>query len=303
MARAGLSGGNEAMAALAIVLAVAAAGRLGILAHAGVLLPFSAVFFMGYRPLRDLGDARGWLARGAVALGALRLSTERNAGVALESRPTVPFARPPVLELCALGAQGRGPSTSLCAVPGEIVCVVGPTGSGKTTLLRVLLGLDRARGRVLLDGVDIAGAKAGPAFRPFAWVPQEAPLVTGSVVENVLLVGGDPAEARRALLLIGAAELAELPMSELVGPGGRPLSGGERRQIALCRALLSGLPILLLDEPTEGLDGAASAAVCEAIRRLRGERTVLVATHRRDVVAIADRVVHIGAEAAGLAAE
>jgi ABC-type transport system involved in cytochrome bd biosynthesis fused ATPase/permease subunit len=189
------------------------------------------------------------------------------------------------------------------AASGEIVCLVGPTGAGKTTLFRVLLGLDPARGRILVDGEDVTASPSGPETRPFAWVPQEAPLVTGSVRENVLLVGGDARAADDALRLVGATQLAALPADAVVGPGGRPLSGGERRQVALCRALVSGLPVLLLDEPTEGLDPDSADSVCRAITNLRGARTVLVVTHRSDVARIADRVVPLGAPGSDAAAE
>jgi ATP-binding cassette subfamily C protein CydCD len=209
-------------------------------------------------------------------------------------RKEMTFSATPRLELVGAGAAERGPATSFSAEPGEIVCLVGPTGSGKTTLFRVLLGLEPARGAVLVDGVDIAHAPSGPSTRPLAWVPQDAPLVTASVTENILLVGGDSEGAAAALRLIGADGLAALPADAVIGPGGQPLSGGERRQIALCRALVSGLPILLLDEPTEGLDAAAAGSVCKAIASLRGVRTVVVSTHREDVARVADRVVHIG---------
>jgi ABC-type transport system involved in cytochrome bd biosynthesis fused ATPase/permease subunit len=170
-------------------------------------------------------------------------------------------------------------------------------------LFRVLLGLEPARGRILFGGEEITASPSGPATRPFAWVPQEAPLITGSVVDNILLVGGDASSAEGALRRVGASGLAELPSDTIVGPGGRPLSGGERRQVSLCRALVSGLPVLLLDEPTEGLDADAAESVCQAIASLRGARTVLVATHRRDVARIADRVVPLGATARAAAAE
>jgi ABC-type multidrug transport system fused ATPase/permease subunit len=302
MARSALSGANEIAAALAIVLAVGISERLGLLAHRAALLPFSAVLFMAYRPLRDLGDARGWLTRGAVAYDAVGLADD---GPPLAEAPVRPPTRQQAacLELVAAGALERGPRTTFSVRPGEIVCLVGPTGSGKTTLLRTLLGLEPAQGRILVDGVDITRSAVGPRARPLAWVPQEAPLITGTVTENVLLVGGDPEEARRALEQVGAGTLSSLSPGEIVGPGGRPLSGGERRQIALCRALVSGLPILLLDEPTEGLDGAASAAVCRAIARLRGTHTVVVATHREEVARVADRVVHVGQADAIRAAE
>jgi ABC-type transport system involved in cytochrome bd biosynthesis fused ATPase/permease subunit len=207
------------------------------------------------------------------------------------------------VELVAFGALGRGPHTTARFEPGEIAALVGRTGSGKTTLIRALLGLEPASGRLLLNGTNVSAKRAGPGDRPFAWVPQEAPLVTGTLTENVLLMGGTDEDARAALLLVGAERLAGTV--DRIGPGGRPLSGGERRQVSLARALVAGLPVLLLDEPTEGLDAESASAVRDAIARLRGVRTVIVATHRDDVVAIADRVVHVGGEpgATTLAAE
>ncbi|HEX4340201.1 MAG TPA: ABC transporter ATP-binding protein [Polyangiaceae bacterium] len=293
--RALLSGGNEVMAALAIVVGVAVCTHLGLLDTAAALLPFSAIVFMAYRPLRDLGDARAWVMRGNVALAALRPPGATEEFV--DDSPAPAPGPAPRLELFDVGAADRGPTTRLTADSGEIVCVVGPTGIGKTTLFRVLLGFEKGRGRITLDGADLSRVPSGPTSRPFAWVPQDAPLVTGSVKDNVLLVGGDERDVDAALELIGAEALSALPKDAVIGPGGRPLSGGQRRQVALCRALVSGLPVLLLDEPTEGLDAAAAASVCQAIANLRGTRTVLVATHREDVVRIADRVVHIGASA------
>jgi ABC-type multidrug transport system fused ATPase/permease subunit len=298
MARAALSGGNEVMGALAILGAVVVADRLGVASRSAVLLPFAAVFFMAYRPLRDLGDAQGWLTRGAVALRAVRAVT---AGAAEAQRePTARRLRaapsaPPLVELREFGAAARGPATSLLLAPGDIVALIGPTGSGKTTLIRALLGLEKARGLLLVDGADVTDAPAGPDARPFAWVPQEAPLVTGTVAENVMLFGGDLDGASAALRAVGAERLAASSRHELVGPAGRPLSGGERRQVALARALVTGLPVLVLDEPTEGLDADAAHAVRCAISRLRGRRTILIATHRDDVVAITDRAVRLGA--------
>jgi ABC-type multidrug transport system fused ATPase/permease subunit len=304
--RAALSGGNEVMAALAVAGAIAAAERFGVVSRASVLLPFAAVFFMAYRPLRDLGDARGFVLRGTVALDAVRRAISvpiTRTASALVAPARVAAQTALSLDLRALGASDRGPTTTMRAASGSIVCIVGPTGSGKTTLFRVLLGLERARGQLWLDGKDVTHVPTGPASRPFAWVPQDAPLVTGTVEDNVLLTGGDAAAAREALELVGGERLLDAA-DDLVGPAGRPLSGGERRLIALARALASGLPVLLLDEPTEGLDADAASSVRDAIVRLRGIRTVLVATHRQDVLDLADQVVTLGSkDDAVLAAE
>jgi ABC-type transport system involved in cytochrome bd biosynthesis fused ATPase/permease subunit len=179
---------------------------------------------------------------------------------------------------------------------GTVVAVVGPTGAGKTTLLRVLLGLEQAGGGdVLFDGESIARAPAGPGGRPFAWVPQEAPLLAGSLATNVSL-GAAATDPREALEPLGAAHLADALEGCRLGAGGRPVSGGERQWIALARAIATGLPVLLLDEPTSGLDGAAQRHVLEAIARLRGRRTVVIVTHRPEPLAIADVVVRLAAD-------
>lgn len=313
-ARALASGFNEAMAALVVVGVVALSERFGVPAGGAAFVPFAAVFFMAYRPLRDLGDAKAWLERGSVALGAVSDAVENGDEApgsdwlavcdqpAPRRSPTRDYSRtPPEIVLADFGGTHHGGRATLRIAPGEIVCIVGPTGSGKTTLLRAMLGLEAAGGRMRIDGKDVVDAPSGPEHRPFAWVPQDAPLVTATVADNVALFGGSN-NVEEALRTTGAGNLAAA--DELVGPGGRSLSGGERRLLALARAFATQLPVLLLDEPTEGLDAVATVRVLGAVERLRGRRSVLVATHRSEVVAIADRVVEIrGRDTARDAAE
>jgi ABC-type multidrug transport system fused ATPase/permease subunit len=291
--RAALSGANEVLAAVALLGAVTLALLLGIPLGDGTLVAFAAVFFMAYRPLRDLGDSRAWCHRGAVALEALEGLSHGARHAAPPDCVRVGAPGTERLVVTALGARGRGPATNLTLDPGELVSVVGPTGSGKTTLLRVLLGLETARGQLRYGSNDLTDAPVGPAARPFAWVPQDAPLVTGTVLENVALHAPDERVAADALAQIGASGLLDAS-DQVVGPGGRPLSGGEQRQVAIARALASGQPVLLLDEPTTGLDAVSAERVLDTLRRLRGARSVLVVTHSPDVTAIADRVVAIG---------
>ena len=296
LGRAALSGANEVLAVLAVTGAAALAGHMGQSDVSGALLPFSAVFFMAYRPLRDLGDARSRVARGVVAREAIERAAEGGvASVPTGGRSHWRGALPPRLELSGFGAADLGNTVTVDLEPGQIVGLVGKTGSGKTTLLRALLGLTASRGRLDAAGVDLSRAGVGPDQRPFAWVPQDAPLVTGTLAENIALLGGDEARAAEALRAVGADRLAAIAHADVVGPAGRALSGGERRQVALARAFATDLPVLLLDEPTEGLDADATAAVLAAIASLRGRRTVLVATHRPEVVAITDRVVRLEA--------
>jgi ABC-type multidrug transport system fused ATPase/permease subunit len=307
-ARAVISGGNEALAALALLAAVALveSGRLTL--DRGPLVAFAAVFFLMYRPLRDLGEARIHLDRGARALADLDRVQAEVAGDTCGSTapPAVSIPRTGAWPLAALIVEGlsvvRGdhatPPTSLDAPPGEIVALIGPTGAGKTSLLRALLGLERdTRGTVRYGDQDLGAAGVGPAERPFAWVPQEPAIVAGSLADNIALAapGSAPATtvARAALVAIGAGSLVNR-LDEPLAAGGPELSGGERQWVAIARALASGLPVLLLDEPTSGLDPASQTRVLEALTAVRGQRTVILVTHRQEPLAIADRVLRLG---------
>jgi ABC-type transport system involved in cytochrome bd biosynthesis fused ATPase/permease subunit len=175
------------------------------------------------------------------------------------------------------------------------VAIVGPTGSGKTTLLRALLGLEPgATGSIRYGGAELARAGVGPLWRPFAWAPQEAPVLAGSLEDNVLLARQDDRAVAEVLRSIGAERFFRECQGALLGASGRPVSGGERKWIALARAIASELPVLLLDEPTAGLDVVAQKAVLASLRDLRRTRAIVVVTHQRDAALWADRVVAIG---------
>ena len=295
-ARAALSGFNEVLAVVGLLGAITLGPRVGVTLHDSSVFGFAVVFFMMYRPLRDFGDARGWLLRGSVALTAIEELSETTLPNAAPRTPLPNIAAssaPDVLELRNFGARRLETGTTLLAEPGEIVAIVGPTGSGKTSLLRAMLGLEPALGRLSYAGRDLSKADIGPPERPFAWVPQEAPLVSDTLLGNVGLFS-DEARAREALGWIGADRLLDELAGVKLGPGGRALSGGERRLVSLARALATGLPVLLLDEPTEGLDAVAAERVIRALERLERRRTLLIVTHRTDVAAIADRSVKVG---------
>lgn len=300
--RAALSGANEVLGALALVGSVALAERAGASLGDGAFVAFAAICFMAYRPLRDLGDARSWLARGSAALDALDGVMAASPAPERQSSPVGWTKRTGTLTLRELGARGRGPRTSVRVSPGQTLALLGANGSGKTTLLRTLLGLEPAVGALAWDGVELTDAGVGPGARPFAWVPQEAPLVTGTILENVALACGDESRARLALAELGAERLLARA-GERVGPGATPLSGGERRLVALARALATDLPVLLLDEPTEGLDERSRARVLAAIAGLAGARTIILVTHDAAVAAIADRTLQLEPVTGALAAE
>lgn len=177
--------------------------------------------------------------------------------------------------------------------PGEVVALTGPSGAGKSTALAVLLGFVAPE-----RGVVVAAGSAADEFDPvewrrqFAWVPQRPGLRLGTVADNVRLGRPDASDdaIRVALLAAGAADL---PLDKPVGEQGQQLSGGQQRRVALARALLTDAPVLLLDEPTAGLDADTEATVITGLRS--SGRTVLMVAHRPALIAAADRTVTVGA--------
>jgi ATP-binding cassette, subfamily C, bacterial len=177
---------------------------------------------------------------------------------------------------------------------------VGASGAGKTTLLDLVAGLrEPDAGEVRLDGVPLRRIEAGALRRGIGYVPQENALLSDSVLANVLL--GHPEagerEAARALAAAGAGELlARLPdgLRAEVGERGLRLSGGERRRVALARALVGRPRLLLLDEATSELDAVSAAAIGRTLRSLRGRMTIVAVTHHPELAAAADEVVELG---------
>lgn len=183
--------------------------------------------------------------------------------------------------------------------PGETVALVGHSGAGKSTVAALLLRLaEPTSGRVSAGGVDLAHCDAKAWRRLVAWVPQHPTLLRATVAENIRIgdARASDRQVREAAERAGADRfVGSLPAGyeTLVGDGGRPLSTGERRRIALARAFLRDAPLVILDEPTADLDPASAEVVSRAIDRLRREHTVLLIAHRSEIAGRADRVVHL----------
>jgi thiol reductant ABC exporter CydD subunit len=181
--------------------------------------------------------------------------------------------------------------------PGETVALVGESGAGKSTVAALLLGLATPTGgEVGVGEAHLVSCSATAWRRELAWVPQRPTLLRGTVAQNIRL--GDPAASwertREAAALAGADSfIGALPhgYETLVGDGGRALSAGERRRIALARAFLRDAPLVILDEPTADLDAESADVIALAIERLCAQRTVLLIAHRPELARLAERVV------------
>jgi len=185
---------------------------------------------------------------------------------------------------------------------GQVSVLAGPSGSGKSTLIDALLGFaEPSAGRVLIDGDDLTGLDKDAWRARVGWVPQQPYLFPGTVAANIRLGWPDaPDEAVAAAAR--AVALGDVPLDRLVTERGGGLSSGQRRRVALARALLPGRPALLLDEPTAGLDAEAEEKVLDTLRaQAAAGRIVLIAAHHPRVIAAADQVVRLAADAAPVA--
>ncbi|MFN2558030.1 MAG: ABC transporter transmembrane domain-containing protein [Nitriliruptorales bacterium] len=187
-------------------------------------------------------------------------------------------------------------SVDLQAGPGEVVGIVGATGAGKSTLISLLLRLyDPHSGRILVDGCDVRYYRLESFIEQVAVVLQEPLLFQATIRENIAY--GRPQASREEIeeaahLAYCDEFIARLPngIDTVVGERGATLSGGQRQRIAIARALVRDAPILLLDEPTAGLDAASEETVLRALTRLVQGRTTLFVTHRLLNVRHADRI-------------
>ncbi|MDI3317920.1 MAG: thiol reductant ABC exporter subunit CydC [Bacillota bacterium] len=185
----------------------------------------------------------------------------------------------------------------LSLAPGARVALVGPSGSGKSTLLDLLVRFrDPEAGEILLDGRPTRGMEPALVRSFFSVVAQESHLFHASLGENLRLgrPGAGEAELRGALRVAQLEEWwAGLPegMATQVGEAGLRLSGGERRRVAVARALLRPAPILLLDEPAGGLDALTEQRLMEALLAHLGERSLLLVTHRLAGLEAMDEIV------------
>jgi thiol reductant ABC exporter CydD subunit len=184
----------------------------------------------------------------------------------------------------------------LALAPRERVALVGPSGTGKSTVLALLLGfLAPTAGTIRVGDTELADLDVEQWRRHIAWVPQRPYLFSATVADNVRLgaPGATDAAVWAALRQAEAATFVALPagLATRLGEHGTGLSAGQRQRIALARAFLRDAPLLLLDEPTAGLDAESEAAVLAAIERLSAGRTVLLVAHRGASVRSAERVV------------
>ncbi|GEO17323.1 ABC transporter ATP-binding protein [Microvirga aerophila] len=186
----------------------------------------------------------------------------------------------------------------LCATirPGEMVAFVGPSGTGKSTLLALLLRLyDPSEGSLRLDGTDARLARLRDVRAHMAFVSQDSLMLSASIAANIAYGCPDASryEVEQSAELAGAAGfINELPdgYDTVLAEGGLNLSGGQRQRLAIARALLTRAPFLILDEPTSALDQHHEQLLIGSLQMLKGQRTIVLVTHRLESVIACDQI-------------
>ncbi len=222
-------------------------------------------------------------------------------------RPAQPPARTPAPDLAISGLSFRfDPSQpwvlhdlDLHLAPGEHVAILGPSGSGKSTLVSLLLRFwDYERGTVRVGGRELRELESEDARALFSVVPQDVYLFNASITDNLAVAA---AEADRAAME-QACRLAQLHdvisslpngYDTVVGEDGVLLSGGERRRLAIARAVLKDAPVVILDEATADLDTTTEVALWSALGPWLRGRTVLAISHRPAISAHVDRIIEL----------
>lgn len=185
------------------------------------------------------------------------------------------------------------------AKQGEIVGIVGESGSGKSTLLKLLLRFwQKSEGEILYNGKDVESINTDCLLKNVTMVSQNTYLFDDTVKENLLIADKDATDARldEALKQASAYNLVKsLPdgYNQQVGALGDNLSAGERQRIGLARAFLRGSRLILLDEPTSNVDSINEGIILKSLKDSKGDKCIILVSHRESTMAIADRVYKI----------
>jgi ATP-binding cassette subfamily C protein len=304
----GAVAGNTAGLAIQVsflaVLSVGGARTASGAIDVGTLVAFLLYVFYLMAPITELVQAVTQYQVGAAALGRIqeaeRLPVEPLDAASEPARRDA-FAASVAFERVRFRYRPELPEVhrdvTFAIPPGGMTAFVGPSGAGKTTVFSLIERFyEPDSGRVLVDDVDVRDWPIRRLRAAIGYVEQDAPVLSGSLRENLLLAAPDASEdqLRHVISLARLDRLvSRLPdgLETPVGHRGTKLSGGERQRVAIARALLRQPRLLLLDEVTSQLDAANEAALRETVAEAARTTTVLLVAHRLSTVTMTDRIV------------
>lgn len=271
----------------------------------GQLLAFAAFLGYLYPPIRNLGQLG--LTLTAATAGAERLLDILDAGPAVTDPPPGAAAAPwrvhGTVEFDQVGFRYPGAENrtlagvTLTAGPGEFVLITGASGAGKSTVSKLLLRFyDPAEGSVRLDGVPLHSMPLSFLRENVTLLPQETLILHDTIRENIAC--GRPGATDHEIVQAARDAAAHDFITALpegydtrIDPHAAQLSGGQLQRVAIARAMLRNAPVLVLDEPTTGLDALSARQVVRPLRRLMSGRTTITITHDLNLAPDADRIV------------
>jgi ATP-binding cassette, subfamily B, bacterial len=265
----------------------------------GTLIVFLTYLKNSYKPMRELSKMTNTISKAAIAFERIQEVMSNESRVAdlptaghapaFEGRidfDHVSFSYGPDIQILK--------NVSLRIEPGQVAAIVGPSGTGKTTIASLVPRFfDPQGGAVKIDGIDIRNFTLKSLRDQISFVLQDNLLFSGTVWENIAYgrPDADPMDTIKAAEIAHAHDfIVNMPQGygTLVGERGVSMSGGQRRRIAIARAIVRNTPILILDEPTTGLDAESEKAVTSALDYLMKGRTCIVIAHHLHTIRNAD---------------
>jgi ATP-binding cassette subfamily B protein len=264
-----------------------------------VLIVFLLYLGKMYKPMRDLSKMADTVSKATVGYERIQevLDIESLVRDAPGARRAPKFTGQIEFNKVSFSYGADTPiikDVSFKVEAGQVAAIVGPSGAGKTTIVSLIPRFyDPVSGQVVIHGADIRRYQLKSLRDQMSFVLQDTLLFRATIWENIAYGRPDapPKEIRRAAELANAHEFIEaMPdgYDTMVGERGVTLSGGQRQRIAIARAVIRDTPILILDEPTAGLDAVSEQAVMEALNRLMQGRTSVVIAHHLGTIRHAD---------------
>lgn len=286
--------------AVVVMLWMAAAGVGGNTTPGALIALFVFCALAAFEALAPVTGA--FQHMGQVIASALRVTeiTSQRPEVTFESRPQDALTQV-ALEVNQLSftypnqQQKALNEISLSVTAGQHVAILGRTGCGKSTLLQLLTrAWDPQQGEIFINGQPIRELDESTLRAATSVVPQRVHLFSATLRDNLLLAAPSASDEQLSAMLerVGLEKLLlDAGLNSWLGEGGRQLSGGELRRLAIARALLHDAPLMLLDEPTEGLDAETERQILDLLAEVTAGKTVLMVTHRLRGLARFDSII------------